>query len=310
MSTAPRYSIAVCNYNMVETLADSLRSMADQVDPDRYEVVVVDGGSSDGSRDVLRDLEAEYPHLRAVLDRSDECDWLGGDRNVSFEESRGEYVLESLDTDDYYLDGVIEEFVEIFHGVESGREEPFFLSGRGINVAPRSLLLEVPYRDLGGAEDRDLWRRLFARDALVWLDHGPVARSLGYDPGLRGQVSRDLHGKVTDFRTGVDFASAVRYTLHHEHHYVLERERPLPLEVAKRLYDLVTYPYAYWRARSFERHEAPPEFREKGSLERRIVEAMRTLPELEAEYGFAVDCESFGEAGRRAYCEYAAPGRS
>ena len=100
------YSIAVCNYNMSETLEKSLRSMVDQVPSDDYEVVVVDGGSTDGSRDILRRLEDEYEHLRAVLDRSDECDHLGGDRNISFEESRGDYVLESMDTDDRYFDGV------------------------------------------------------------------------------------------------------------------------------------------------------------------------------------------------------------
>jgi len=162
-----QYSIAVCNYNMVDTIEESLRSMADQVDPEAFEVVVVDGGSTDGSRDILRELAAEYPHLRAVLDRSDECNWLGGDRNISFQESRGEYVLESMDTDDYYFDGIVEDFLRIYHTVERNRDGEFFFSGRGINVAPRSLLLDVPYYDLGGAEDRDLWRRLYARDALV-----------------------------------------------------------------------------------------------------------------------------------------------
>ena len=301
MSDDPRYSIAVCNYNMVETLEASLRSMADQVDPDRFEVVVVDGGSSDGSRDVLRELDAEYPHLRAVLDRSDECNWLGGDRNISFQESRGDYVLESLDTDDFYHEGVIEDFVAIFEALNDAREGDFFLSGTGMNVAPRRLLLDVPYYDLGGAEDRDHWRRLFARDAIVWLDHGNVTRSLGYDPGLRGQIRRDLHGKVTDFQSGISFRSCIRWTIHHEHYYVLERERSLPAEVAKRLYDLVTFPYAYLKARGLERHEAPPGFSRKGELERRIVEASRTLSELEAEYGFEVDREAFSEAGRRAF---------
>lgn len=301
MSDDPRYSIAVCNYNMVETLEASLRSMADQVDPDRFEVVVVDGGSSDGSRDLLRELESEYPHLRAVLDRSDECNWLGGDRNVSFQESRGEYVLESLDTDDFYHEGVIEDFVAIFEALNDAREGDFFLSGTGMNVAPRRLLLDVPYYDLGGAEDRDHWRRLFARDAIVWLDHGNVTRSLGYDPDLRGQIRRDLHGKVTDFQSGISFWSCIRWTIHHEHYYVLERERSPPAEVAKRLYDLVTFPYAYLKARGLERHEAPPGFSRKGELERRIVEASRTLSELEADYGFEVDREAFSEAGRRAF---------
>jgi glycosyltransferase involved in cell wall biosynthesis len=293
---------------MVETVEASLRSMADQVPHDEFEIVVVDGGSTDGSRDVLRELETEYPHLRAVLDRSDECNWLGGDRNISFEESRGEYVLESMDADDYYYEGIVEDFLRVYHAVERRREGDFFFSGRGINVAPRSLLLEVPYYDLGGAEDRDLWRRLYARDALVWFDHGQVARSLGYDFDLRGEISRDIHGKVCDFQSGISFPSAMRWAIAHEKLGVFERERSPPAEFAKRVYDLVTTPYAYLKARGKERHEAPPEFRRKGTLERRIVETRRTLPQLEATYGFELDRESFSEAGYRAFVAYAPDG--
>jgi hypothetical protein len=79
----------------------------------------------------------------------------------------------------------------------------------------------------------------------------------------------------------------------------------LPAEVAKRLYDLVTFPYAYLKARGRERHEAPPEFREKGTLERRIVETRKTLPELEAAYDFHLDRDSFSDAGYEAFVAYA-----
>jgi len=301
MPNSPRYSIAVCNYNMVDTLEESIRSMADQVDADRFEVVVVDGGSTDGSQDVLRRLEAEYDHLRAVLDRQEEMDWLGGDRNVSFEESRGEYVLESLDTDDRYYDGIIEDFVTIYHALEPHVDGDFFLSGTGINMAPRSLLLKVPYYDLGGAEDRDFWRRLYARDALIWLDHGPVSDQIGYHKTLRDRISRDVHGKISDFQSGISFPSTIAYTLHHEHYYILEERRSRPVEFVKRLYDLVTYPYAYLKSLSGHRHDAPPEFRQRGALERRIAETRSTVPELESEYGFRVDRDALSPAGREAY---------
>ena len=305
MDRDPTYSIAVCNYNMVDSLAESLESMAEQVDPETFEIVVVDGGSTDGSRDVLRELAGEYPHLRAVLDRSDECDWLGGDRNISFEESRGEYVLESMDTDDYYFDGIVDDFLRVFHAVERNREGRFFFSGRGINVAPRSLLLDVPYRDLGGAEDRDLWRRLHARDAIVWFDHGQVARSLGYDFGVRGEIERDIHGKITEFQTGVTLPSAVRWAVTHEPLDGFVEHRSRPAMLAKRLYDLVTFPYAYVRSKRREQYGGPPEFSEKGSLEATVAASRQTLPELEATYGFEIDWSSFSPAGREAFVGYA-----
>ena len=302
MSRNPQYSIAVCNYNMIDTLEPSIRSMADQVDPEAFEVVVVDGGSTDGSREVIERLESEYPHLRGVLDRSDESDWLGGDRNVSFEESRGEYVLESMDTDDRYFDGVVNDFVAIYHALEPHVEGDFFLSGRGINMAPRDLLLRVPYHDLGGAEDRDFWRRLHHRDAIIWLDMGQVSEQIGYHKGLRDRIRRDLHGKVADFQSGISFWSCLAWTIRHEHYYILEEERSQAVEIVKRLYDLVTFPYAYLKALPKDRHEAPPEFRHKGAIEREIAESKMTLTELEAEYGFDFDRSQLSEAGCKAFC--------
>ena len=177
----------------------------------------------------------------------------------------------------------------------------FFLSGTGINMAPRSLLLEVPYYDLGGAEDRDFWRRLYARDALIWLDHGPVSDQIGYQKTLRDRISRDVHGKICDFQSGISFWSTIAYTIYHEHFYILEERRSPPVEFVKRLYDFVTYPYAYLKALGGHRHEAPSEFRKRGALERRIAETRRTLPELEAEYGFRIDRDALSPAGREAY---------
>ncbi|MEF8818742.1 MAG: glycosyltransferase family 2 protein, partial [Haloferacaceae archaeon] len=142
-------------------------------------------------------------------------------------------------------------------------------------------------------------------DALVWFDHGQVAESLGYDFDLRGEIERDIHGKICDFQSGVSFPLAMRWAIAHEKLGVFERERSFPAEVAKRLYDLVTFPYAYLKALPRERHEAPPEFRAKGALERRIVETRKTLPELERTYGFELNREAFSDAGRRAFVEYA-----
>jgi len=275
--------------------------MADQIDPEAYEVVVVDGGSTDGSRDILRRLDDEYPHVRAVLNRSNECNSLGGDRNISFEESRGEFVLESLDADDCYFDGVIEDFVSIYHHLESGIDDPFFLSGIGMNIAPRDLLLEVPYYDLGGAEDRDLYRRLMARDAMVWLEHGPVSEEIGYHMGLRDQLRRDVHGKICDFQSGISLTSALRWSLHHERHFILERDRGPLRNALKKPYDFASHVYAYLKARNREQHEAPPEFREKGSLERHIARKRATLPELADRFDVDIDPDEFSKAGQRAF---------
>jgi glycosyltransferase involved in cell wall biosynthesis len=275
--------------------------MVDQIDPEQFEVVVVDGGSSDGSKDILRDLAAEYPNLRAVLDRSDEADELGGDRNISFEEARGEYVLESLDTDDRYYHGVIDDFVRIYHLLESEIEKQFFLSGTGINMAPRELLTEVPYYDLGGAEDRDLWRRLFAREALVWLQHEDISEQIGYHMNVEDQIRRDIHGKICDFQSGISLLSALLWSISHERRFILERDRGKILNNLKKPYDLMTHIYAYLKAHRRDHHSAPPGFRSKGALEQHIAKTRGTLPELADKHGVDIDRTAFSENGHEAF---------
>jgi Glycosyl transferase family 2 len=63
---APRYSVCVCNYNMSDTLDRAMSSVAGQLDPKLYEVLVIDDGSSDDSLQVLQQLAARFPHFRYI----------------------------------------------------------------------------------------------------------------------------------------------------------------------------------------------------------------------------------------------------
>lgn len=302
MIMPPKYSIAVCNYNMENTLRASLKSMVEQVDSNDFEIVVVDGGSSDKSQDIIRDLAEEYCNIRPILDRTEEANELGGDRNISFEESRGEYILESLDTDDYYYEGVIEDFVNIYHQLESAVENPFMLSGTGINMAPRSLFQDTPYYDLGGAEDRDLWRRLFAKNALIWLEHGKIGEEIGYHMNYRDKLQRDIHGKMCDFQSGISLKSALKWSFWHERSYILEKDRGFVLNSLKRPYDFFTHLYAYLKVHGRNDHEAPPDFKNKGALEQRISNKRATLSELSERHDIEFDCSEFSVNGKRAFC--------
>ena len=58
----PIYSICICNYNMAETLEAALKSVLDQLD-DRYEVIVIDDGSTDSSKEKLHKISKEYQNL-------------------------------------------------------------------------------------------------------------------------------------------------------------------------------------------------------------------------------------------------------
>ena len=291
------YSIAVCNYNMAETIERSIRSMLEQVD-DRFEVVVVDGGSDDGSVEILDELAEEDDRLRVVSLEPDGDRHLGADRNTSFEASHGTYVYESLDADEIFFDGVIEDFAEIYRQIESQVDFEFYLSGTDINLAPKQLLLDIPYRNLKGAEDRDLARRLFAEDAIIWLDHAPVSQEIGYHMDLEAKLRRDLNVKVCDFQCGISFWSCIRWAFTHERNYVFEEERSLLGRLAKIPYDLVTFPLAYAIARDKPTYSTPSGFRAKGTLDRTVARERKTLSEIETAYDLTIDRDQLSENGR------------
>ena len=83
---APRVSVLVVNYNTCDLLRDCLMSLHKVVEP-RFEVVVVDNASTDGSPAMVRDL---FPGVRLIeLDRN--LGFAGGNMR-GYDNARGEYV--------------------------------------------------------------------------------------------------------------------------------------------------------------------------------------------------------------------------
>lgn len=280
------YSIAICNYNMAKTVEESLRSILDQLN-DSFEVVVVDDGSDDGSLDILRQLEDEYATLRIESLAYDESRNLGGTRNRSFRESRGKYVMESLDTDDRYSRGILD-FVEIYHQIEAQVNFEFYLKGRSINMAPRDLLLRFPYRNFARGQDRDLWRRLFANDAIIWLEHEPFFEPIGYEPGFWDRLQISYGMKMTDFRSGVTFPSFISWSWNN-------------FDLIRFIYHALIAPPAVIEARLSGRYEAPEGFDRMGALEAAIRDRSMTLREVESEYDLTIDEDALSERGREIF---------
>lgn len=295
-----KYSVAICNYNMVDTIDIMLESILDQTD-DRFEVVVVDGGSSDGSQKILKDLSEKYKRLRVDLQEPDPDRHLGADRNRSFELAKGDYILESFDCDNRYYN-IIEDLTKIYHEIESNVDTPFLLSAMGVNMAPRDLVLQIPYRNLGGAEDRDWFRRLTAKDAVVYLQRcGDIKEQIGYEKGVRSQIHRDIGGKICDFRTGITLKSALKWSLYHERYFIYEKDRGQILNTAKKPYDFFSHIYSYLKALPCKRYEAPDGFEKKGTLERYIAEERATLPEIANLYNIDFDPKILDETAKSAF---------
>lgn len=92
----PKVSVLVLNYNYARFLPEALESvLAQDIPPEDMEILVIDDGSTDGSREAVR------PYLGNVR-------WLGKENggqisafNLGFEEARGEF-LAILEADDLW----------------------------------------------------------------------------------------------------------------------------------------------------------------------------------------------------------------
>lgn len=283
LTNMTEYSIVLCNLNMAKTIERSLRSILDQVGM-KYEVIVVDGGSTDGSLQILRRLSVEYDRLRVVCTTETAATTLGADRNIGVKIADGNHVLVQLDADDEF-DPVIDDFVAIYEELRTHREADFFLSGHGINIAPRALLLSYgPYRpQIDRREDADLWRRLLANEEFVQLDHRPVCRSIGYEPDTKTFLRQRVSEIRGDLLSGVTACSRARQTA---------CDRSVKVALA----ELLLLPVALLTLRGQERYELPSPYERAQRLERGIEESTRTLAELKQEFpSFSV---TLSERGR------------
>ena len=91
-------SIVIPVKNRPELVCQTLASVRAQTYP-RWEAVVVDDGSTDGTVDAVREVAAADERVRLVIRPDDGRSGASRCRNLGFEQSRGEYVI-FLDSDD------------------------------------------------------------------------------------------------------------------------------------------------------------------------------------------------------------------
>jgi glycosyltransferase involved in cell wall biosynthesis len=144
MTSRPLVSIVVPSYNQGSFLEEALRSVLDQ-DYEPLELLVVDGGSTDGSVDVIRRYEDRLAWWRSEPDRGQPAAL-----NAGFGHASGE-ILGWLASDDTLLPGAV---ARVVAELESNRE----------------LLLvygEALFVDEGGHELHPLEPRPFDIEAMV-----------------------------------------------------------------------------------------------------------------------------------------------
>lgn len=149
MSRSPTLSILTPSYNHGAFIEQTIRSVLDQEFPVEY--LVMDGGSTDGTVDVLRRYEGR---LRYVSERD------GGQAaalNAGFRRTSGE-IIGWINSDDYYAPGAFAEVMQVF----ATRPEVRWLYGR------------CPIVDRAGHESRsfvtaykEFWMRRYRYERLL-----------------------------------------------------------------------------------------------------------------------------------------------
>lgn len=206
----PRFSICICNRNMEDTLKISIDSILAQID-ERFEIVVVDDGSSDHSLTILDDFQAKYSNFKYFSLPSNPRRKLGITRNISIEKALGDWVILHLDADDVIGEGLID-FVEDVLRIDSIDSTPALYSGHQIHMAPREWLLSFgPYRNLYRLEDRDLYQRLIPSEQWRILQHKPFINRLIRHRSriLRKTIKDAFDHLVSDTRYRVNFQESL-----------------------------------------------------------------------------------------------------
>ncbi|MBL7648300.1 MAG: glycosyltransferase [Candidatus Hydrogenedentes bacterium] len=134
-SDAPLLSVVIPVFNEVGTLEELFRRLTDTLSrqPGGYEIIAVDDGSTDGSRQALRDWHSRDPRIRVVfLSRN-----FGQSPALyaGFSRARGQYVammdadLQNYPEDIPRLVAKLEEGYDMVSGWRANRKDSFFRTG-------------------------------------------------------------------------------------------------------------------------------------------------------------------------------------
>ena len=175
-----RLSIIIPFYNVEQFISQCLDSVFDQDIPlDEYEVICVNDGSPDKSRDIVMDYMNRFPNLRLV--EHDRNRKLGAARNTGRSIARGNYIW-NVDSDDKIVPNCLAHLLNVCEAndldvLEFGRIRFWGEKSEDMpNIQPtENVVSGLDYMEQLGSDELSMmcvvWRRLMRR---VFLEENHI----------------------------------------------------------------------------------------------------------------------------------------
>jgi len=293
----PIYSICVPNLNMGNTLVEALTSVLAQLDS-RFEVIVIDDGSTDDSLEKLEGLKVIFPNLRTLYLERNPGRTLAETRNISVKEARGDYCLLHIDCDDIWEPYILE-FVKVFHSIEKLLNENVLLCGHQVNMGKREFLLEHgPYKYGHMVEDRDMWYRLGLIGKYIPIDHVVFRHRMPLSTKQRLQKKYLLTGKILsdEIRAGNRFGFYLTNLWRDYMKHSLEL----------RIYKVLIYPACFVRAKRLGPIKNMDQLTSWNEIKSRAREQNGTVFEIFSKRGSTFDSSILSPQGKWIFSHKAA----
>jgi hypothetical protein len=136
----PLISVVLANYNGAEHLAEAIESVVAQ-DYDNFEFIVVDDGSTDGSRDIIRAFAKRFPEKIVPICKAKNEGQAEG-FNVGVARAKGELVS-FIDSDDLWFPHKLSMVQRTF-----GDPERVVFHQHNLKLLREGIITEEPFRDV------------------------------------------------------------------------------------------------------------------------------------------------------------------
>lgn len=221
----PRVSVIIPTYNRARVIRDAVDSVLAQDFRD-FELIVVDDGSTDGTRDILDAYldasDGNFPRIRAL---TQENRGVSAARNRGIAAASGQYVA-FLDSDDLWFPKKLSTQVAFFEenpeALICQTDEIWIRRGVRVNpkkkhskpsgmifeeslglclVSPSAVLIERSLFDKVGlfdeslpiCEDYDLWLRVSCRYPVYLIDQPLITKRGGHEDQLSSAPGMDMY---------------------------------------------------------------------------------------------------------------------